>query len=126
MVDSAIVLFGTGVGLLLYTYALYPGLLKLLGARKPGLGPSQDPETWPTVSVSLPAYNDVSAPLKSFFWQECCVRPPDNYRYIPGAEKLFYHFVCMFGITNDEADSDGVRFHFIKRRSHSGFSLVLI
>lgn len=58
MVELATILFGAGMGLLAYTYALYPGFLKVLGVGKGGLMPPQDPEVWPTVSISLPAYNE--------------------------------------------------------------------
>ena len=58
MVEVATVLFCTGVGLLVYTYALYPALLKILGTGKGALGPHQTPEVWPAVSISLPAYNE--------------------------------------------------------------------
>ena len=58
MVELATVLVGAGMGLLVYTYALYPGLLKVLGTGKGGLTDPQDPDVWPTVSVSLPAYNE--------------------------------------------------------------------
>ena len=58
MVALATVIFGTGIGLVLYTYALYPGILKILGAGRGGLVPPQDPDAWPTASVSLPVYNE--------------------------------------------------------------------
>ena len=65
MGDLGIILLGVGTGLLVYTYALYPGLLRVyegllrvLGVGKARLGPIADPDVWPTVSVSLPAYNE--------------------------------------------------------------------
>ena len=58
MVELATVLFGMGVGLFVYTYALYPGLLKVLGLRKAGSTSLTDPDVWPTVSISLPVYNE--------------------------------------------------------------------
>jgi len=50
-------LWGAGLGLGVYAYLLYPGLLKVVGSGKPGLS-AEDPEEWPTLSVSLPAYNE--------------------------------------------------------------------
>ncbi len=58
MGDLGIVLLGAGAGLFVYTYALYPGLLRVLGAGKARLGHLADPEVWPTVSVSLPVFNE--------------------------------------------------------------------
>jgi len=58
MGDLGIILLGVGTGLLVYTYALYPGLLRVLGAGKARLGRLADPEAWPTVSVSLPVFNE--------------------------------------------------------------------
>ena len=58
MGELGIILFGAGTGLVVYTYALYPGLLRVLGAGKGRLRPPPDPDDWPTVSVSLPAYNE--------------------------------------------------------------------
>ena len=52
------VLLSVGAGLILYTYALYPGLLGLWRFRGGRFLPPPDPEVWPTVSVSLPAYNE--------------------------------------------------------------------
>jgi len=54
----AIALFGTGMGLIVYTYALYPGILKVLAAGRGNSSPREDPEAWPTVSISLPTFND--------------------------------------------------------------------
>ena len=58
MEEFGVILLEVGIGLFVYTYAVYPGLLKILGVRKAGLDPPQDPEVWPTVSVSLPVYNE--------------------------------------------------------------------
>lgn len=58
MGELGIILLEVGIGLFLYTYALYPGLLRVVGARKGPLEPPADPDVWPTVSVSLPAYNE--------------------------------------------------------------------
>ena len=58
MGELGIVLLEFGIGLFVYTYAVYPGLLKILGAGKGRLDPPVDPDGWPTVSISLPAYNE--------------------------------------------------------------------
>ena len=58
MAEFAAILFGSGIGLFVYTYALYPGLLKVLGLGKHGVASPKDPDVWPTVSVSLPTYNE--------------------------------------------------------------------
>ena len=52
------VLLSVGAGLILYTYALYPGLLGLWRLRGGRFLPPPEPDVWPTVSVSLPAYNE--------------------------------------------------------------------
>ncbi len=58
MGDLGIVLLGVGAGLFAYTYVLYPGLLRVLGTGKARLGPLVDSDDWPTLSISLPAYNE--------------------------------------------------------------------
>lgn len=40
-----------------YTYVLYPALLKVLGQRSPGR--PADPDVWPRISITVPAYNEV-------------------------------------------------------------------
>jgi cellulose synthase/poly-beta-1,6-N-acetylglucosamine synthase-like glycosyltransferase len=46
-------------GSFLYAYVVYPVLLKLLVTAGDGYSlPDEDPEEWPLVSVSLPAYNE--------------------------------------------------------------------
>ena len=58
MGEAGIILLEVGIGLVGYTYALYPGLLRVLGAGKGHLDPPMDPDVWQTVSVSLPVYNE--------------------------------------------------------------------
>lgn len=58
MTETATVLFATGVGLFVYAYALYPALLKLVGLRRAAPTTPAEPDAWPTVSISLPAYNE--------------------------------------------------------------------
>jgi cellulose synthase/poly-beta-1,6-N-acetylglucosamine synthase-like glycosyltransferase len=40
-----------------YTYVGYPVLLKLLGGRRPTL-PTREPAEWPSISITVPAYNE--------------------------------------------------------------------
>lgn len=57
MTSIGLVLIGLPLALLVYTYVGYPALLRL-GARRQAMPAASDPETWPLVSVSLPAYNE--------------------------------------------------------------------
>lgn len=57
MTSIGLTLIGLPLVLLLYTYVGYPALLRLGGRRGPPPVRS-DPEPWPLVSVSLPAYNE--------------------------------------------------------------------
>ena len=52
-------ILAAAAGLLLYTYAGYPALLWLLSKvrARPIPAPTEDTE-WPTVSISVPAYNE--------------------------------------------------------------------
>ena len=52
------VLLAIGAGLLVYTYVLYPGLLGLWRLRRSRSVVPSDPDVWPTLSISLPAYNE--------------------------------------------------------------------
>lgn len=68
MAQLAMALFGTGMGLIVYVYAVYPTLLRILGTGRGSSGPLPEPDPWPTVSVSLPAYNEehqIAATLES-------------------------------------------------------------
>ncbi len=51
-----LILVGIPAGLTVYTYAVYPLLLRALARRGPVA--ADDPDDWPLVSVSLPAYNE--------------------------------------------------------------------
>jgi cellulose synthase/poly-beta-1,6-N-acetylglucosamine synthase-like glycosyltransferase len=51
-------LFVASVALVLYAYAGYPALLWLLAQLRRPRVPPADPAVWPTVSFSLPAYNE--------------------------------------------------------------------
>lgn len=60
MRELAIGAVAASIGLFLYAYGIYPlllSLLELVGADG-GRPVRDDPEEWPTVSVSLPAYNE--------------------------------------------------------------------
>ena len=58
MTTLALVLVLLPVGLFVYSYLLYPAVLWVLGRfRGPAPLPGDPPE-WPTVSISLPAYNE--------------------------------------------------------------------
>lgn len=55
----AFVVLGGSLLLFLYTYFGYPALLKVIGSIAPKALPHPSEETeWPTVSVSVPAYNE--------------------------------------------------------------------
>ena len=41
-----------------YAYLIYPLLLRVLAARRPSVAPPEDPGEWPSISISLPAYNE--------------------------------------------------------------------
>lgn len=52
------VLLGCSVALVLYTYALYPLALRVLGAVRPRAPSARGFETWPLISITVPAYNE--------------------------------------------------------------------
>jgi len=41
-----------------YTYLGYPALLKLLASLRPAWRPPSEPEVWPRVTITVPAYNE--------------------------------------------------------------------
>lgn len=53
-------LVGFGVLLPLYTFFGYPLILALVRRKRGPADPLPDPEPWPTVTVSVPAYNEAS------------------------------------------------------------------
>jgi cellulose synthase/poly-beta-1,6-N-acetylglucosamine synthase-like glycosyltransferase len=57
----ALVLIGLPVALFAYSYFVYPGLLWLFGLVTPRRPPVGDPAEWPSISFSLPAYNEANA-----------------------------------------------------------------
>jgi len=57
----ALWLIGVPVGLVAYAYVVYPALLRLLAAVRPGRGtaPAAAPEPWPpVVSLTIPVFNE--------------------------------------------------------------------
>lgn len=57
-----VILLGVPIVLLLYAYILYPLLLWLAARLRDGTAlPDEFPDTWPQISVSLPAYNEEEA-----------------------------------------------------------------
>jgi cellulose synthase/poly-beta-1,6-N-acetylglucosamine synthase-like glycosyltransferase len=53
----ALVLVLLPVALLVYAYLLYPLLLKLISGGRDAL-PSNDPSSWPFITIAMPAYNE--------------------------------------------------------------------
>ena len=53
-----VILLAIPVALFAYAYLIYPLLLRILTARRPAAGPAEDPAEWPSISISLPAYNE--------------------------------------------------------------------
>jgi len=54
----ALVLIAVPVALLLYSYLLYPAMLALASLFKPPLRPSEEPVEWPSITISVPCYNE--------------------------------------------------------------------
>ena len=57
---SGSVLVAFGVLLPLYTFLGYPLLLSLMKGRRTVEEPVRDPEDWPSVTITVPAYNEVA------------------------------------------------------------------
>jgi len=53
-----LVLLAVPVGIFVYAYFIYPGILWILSRRKPWLPPSGTPEVWPPITIVLPVYNE--------------------------------------------------------------------
>ena len=58
MATLVVLLIGVPAGFLLYTYGIYPALLKVWGTFQRYDYPRVDPDSWPSVSLSLPVYNE--------------------------------------------------------------------
>src|SRR5262245_58880555 len=52
------VLVGLPVAFAAYSYLGYPVLLRVVSLFKPAKPPATDPEPWPSISISVPAYNE--------------------------------------------------------------------
>lgn len=53
-----LVALGIPLGLLGYSYAVYPALLKLLSLRRPAPAAAPFPAEWPSVTITIPCYNE--------------------------------------------------------------------
>jgi cellulose synthase/poly-beta-1,6-N-acetylglucosamine synthase-like glycosyltransferase len=51
---------GVGVGLAVYSYLLYPGLVAVIGWIRPAPGRPKAPDEWPIVSITVPVYNEAA------------------------------------------------------------------
>lgn len=58
MIKVAFVLIALPIALFAYSYFLYPALLWLIGRFRRAPHAWRDPEVWPRISISLPAYNE--------------------------------------------------------------------
>lgn len=58
MTSLAYFLVAAPVVLFLYAYVGYPVLLRLVGSLRPHLQPVAFPKEWPTISITVPAYNE--------------------------------------------------------------------
>jgi cellulose synthase/poly-beta-1,6-N-acetylglucosamine synthase-like glycosyltransferase len=58
MTRFALLLIALPVALFLYAYLLYPAILWLIAKIRPATAPPAEPQSWPSVSISLPAYNE--------------------------------------------------------------------
>jgi cellulose synthase/poly-beta-1,6-N-acetylglucosamine synthase-like glycosyltransferase len=53
-----LILLAIPIALFAYAYLIYPLILRLIAARRPSAGSISDPPEWPSISISLPAYNE--------------------------------------------------------------------
>jgi cellulose synthase/poly-beta-1,6-N-acetylglucosamine synthase-like glycosyltransferase len=60
MVVVSWVLILSAAGIVAYTYAGYPLILWTWSRARPGHRAPRDPERWPTVSITVPAYNEAA------------------------------------------------------------------
>ncbi len=51
-------LIGLPVGLLVYSYLVYPGVLRLVSVFRPPPTQWPDPPAWPSITVTIPCYNE--------------------------------------------------------------------
>jgi cellulose synthase/poly-beta-1,6-N-acetylglucosamine synthase-like glycosyltransferase len=53
-----LILLAIPIALFAYAYLIYPLILRIIAARRPSAGSVSDPPDWPSISISLPAYNE--------------------------------------------------------------------
>ena len=53
-----LILLAIPIALFAYAYLVYPLILRFIAARRPSAGSVSDPPEWPSISISLPAYNE--------------------------------------------------------------------
>ena len=58
MESFALVLIGTPIALVLYSYFIYPAVLWIVARGRRAPLPAADPAEWPFISISIPAYNE--------------------------------------------------------------------
>jgi len=58
MTSLALLLIALPVALFVYAYLLYPAILWLIARIRPGRTAPPEPPSWPSVTISLPAYNE--------------------------------------------------------------------
>jgi cellulose synthase/poly-beta-1,6-N-acetylglucosamine synthase-like glycosyltransferase len=61
MTTIEIILIGLPIALFSYAYLGYPLLLKIFGLSRPAPPNVSDPEEWPMISITVPAYNEEAA-----------------------------------------------------------------
>ncbi|MDQ6827686.1 MAG: glycosyltransferase [Gemmatimonadota bacterium] len=61
MTTLALLFIAAPVACGVYAYALYPLVLRALAARRPAVQLASDPDTWPLITISIPAYNEQAA-----------------------------------------------------------------
>jgi cellulose synthase/poly-beta-1,6-N-acetylglucosamine synthase-like glycosyltransferase len=49
---------GVCAAVVLYTYFGYPAILKLVSLARPGWAPPPEPDEWPLISITVPAFNE--------------------------------------------------------------------
>lgn len=58
MTQFAIALIAVPIAFLLYAYLVYPALLWLMARFSSAAAPAADPAEWPSISITIPAYNE--------------------------------------------------------------------
>lgn len=85
--QAAEIVFWAAVGLLFYTWVVYPALIVVCGARRwPKPVPASEPVELPTVSLLVAAYNEagcIEAKLRNFYELDY---PPDRIELLIGSD----------------------------------------